>query len=168
MKDVEQRAKGLDLAAILTMRDLAIPFLRMSLGITYIWFGALKVVGKSPIADLVAQTVFFLPRRLVVPLLGLWEMAVGLGLLFRFPLRLTLVAFYMQLVGTFMPFIVRPDETFQNGDPLLLTDKGEFIVKNLVLASAGLAVGSTVGRKTDKIQPAAPAQTENAKGLSEV
>ncbi len=161
MNDIPERAKFLGLPAILAMRDLAVPLLRISLGITYIWFGALKVVGKSPVADLVAKTLFFLPRRVAVPLLGLWEMAVGLGLLFRFPLRLTLVAFYMQLAGTFMPFIVRPDETFQGGNPLLLTDKGEFIVKNLVLASAGLAVGSTLGHKTERIEPGGPAEPQS-------
>jgi hypothetical protein len=40
--------------------------------------------------------------------------------------------------------IVRPDIAFDNGNPLLLTTEGEFIVKNLVLISAALTVGSQV------------------------
>ncbi len=33
---------------------------------------------------------------------------------------------------------------FQDGNPLLLTVEGEFVVKNLVLLSAGMVVGATV------------------------
>jgi len=40
--------------------------------------------------------------------------------------------------------IVQPDIAFQRGNPLLLTVEGEFVVKNLVLLSAGMVVGSSV------------------------
>ena len=143
-KRAERRAVGF-------MEDWAIPLLRLSLAVTYLWFGALKLAGKSPVADLVARTAFFLPRRIVVPLMGVWEMAIGLGLLIRFPLRLTLAAFFAQLAGTFMVLFVRPQDAFQEGNPLLLTDKGEFVIKNLVLASAGLAVGSRLHRKSERV-----------------
>ncbi len=143
-RPAERRAVGF-------MEDWAIPLLRLSLAVTYLWFGALKLAGKSPVADLVAKTVFFLPKRIVVPLMGIWEMAIGFGLLLRFPLRLTLVAFFAQLAGTFTVLFVRPQDAFQEGNPLLLTDKGEFVVKNLVLASAGLAVGSRLNRKSERV-----------------
>ena len=63
-------------------------------------------------------------------------------------LRLTQNA---QLAGTFMVLFVRPQDAFQEGNPLLLTDKGEFVIKNLVLASAGLAVGSRLNRKSERV-----------------
>ena len=39
---------------------------------------------------------------------------------------------------------------FQRGHPLLLTTEGEFVIKNLVLISAGLVIGSTVKREAFK------------------
>jgi uncharacterized membrane protein YkgB len=59
-------------------------------------------------------------------------------------MRLVLLLLVAQLIGTFLVLIVRPDIAFDNGNPLLLTTEGEFIVKNLVLISAALTVGSQV------------------------
>ena len=52
--------------------------------------------------------------------------------------------FAIQLVGTFMVFLVLPQVAFSKGNPLLLTVEGEFVAKNLVLLAAGLVVGSNV------------------------
>jgi len=49
--------------------------------------------------------------------------------------------------GTFLPFVVLPDVTFATF-PYELTVEGQYIVKNLVLIGAALAVGGTV-RNTD-------------------
>ncbi len=146
--------------AVKLMDEKAIPLLRVSLAITYLWFGLLKIIGKSPVSGMVARTAFFLPRQFVVPFMGIWEMAIGLGLLFRFPLRLTLVAYFAQLAGTFMVLIVRPKEAFQKKNPLLLTKEGEFVIKNLVLASAGLVVGSKMGDESERINNPAVAPGE--------
>jgi len=128
------------------MQTYAATFLRLALAITFIWFGALKVWQVSPVAELVAQTVYWVPAWFFVPFLGVWEIAVGLGLLFRLALRLTLLFFFMQMAGTFLVLIIHPGLSFQNGNPLLLTVLGEFVVKNLVLLTAGLVIGSTVQR----------------------
>lgn len=120
--------------------------LRVSLAIVFIWFGILKVIGRSPVADLVERTAYWMPSELAVPGLGAWEIAVGLGLLFRFALRLTLLLFWLQLAGTFLVLVLRPDIAFQQGHPLLLTMEGEFVIKNLVLITGGLVVGATAKR----------------------
>jgi putative oxidoreductase len=46
------------------------------------------------------------------------------------------------MVGTFLVFIVLPQVAFRDGNPLLLTVEGEFVLKNLVLLTAGMVVGS--------------------------
>lgn len=120
--------------------------LRVALAITFIWFGALKVVGRSPVGDLVAQTVYWLPPAFFVPFLGWWELAVGIGLLVGVALRLVLLLFWLQMAGTFLVLVLRPELAFQGGNPLLLTVIGEFVIKNLVLIAAGLVIGSTVPR----------------------
>jgi uncharacterized membrane protein YkgB len=68
-------------------------------------------------------------------------------LLFGWALRLTLALFTLQMIGTFLTFLILPDVTFRGGNPLLLTVEGEFVVKNLVLISAALVVGTTVRRR---------------------
>jgi hypothetical protein len=49
--------------------------------------------------------------------------------------------------------VMRPDTAFQGGNPLLLTIEGEFVVKNLVLIAAGLAVEGGTVRHIRKEQP---------------
>jgi uncharacterized membrane protein YphA (DoxX/SURF4 family) len=121
--------------------------LRVSLAVVFIWFGVLKVAGRSPVEDLVADTVYWLPGRFVVPAIGVWEIVVGVGLLVPVALRLTLLLFWAQMAGTLLVLATQPGESFQGGNPLLLTVTGEFVVKNLVLIAAGLVVGSTVRRR---------------------
>lgn len=128
------------------LRSYGIHALRIALGTVFIWFGALKVIDRSPVEELVAGTVYWLPAGSFVTFLGVWEIVVGLGLLFPVALRLTLALFWAQMVGTFLVLVVHPDLSFQDSNPLLLTTEGEFVIKNLVLISAGLVVGSSVRR----------------------
>jgi len=130
------------------MRAHGARLLRLALGAVFVWFGALKIIGRSPVADLVAETIYWVSPDWFVPLLGWWELAVGLGLLAGVALRLTLLLFWLQLAGTFLVLVLRPDLAFQAGNPLLLTVPGEFVVKNIVLITAGLVVGSTVPRRS--------------------
>jgi uncharacterized membrane protein YkgB len=129
------------------MSRYGIELVRVALAVVFIWFGALKVAGESPVEELIARTVYWIvPPEQFVPFLGAWEIIVGLGLLFRVALRLTLLLFWIQMAGTFLVLVFRPDIAFRWGNPLLLTTEGEFVIKNLVLIAAGLAVGSTVKR----------------------
>jgi len=151
MQNTRHSIETIDRQITDTMADSAIPLLRISLGVTYIWFGALKVFGVSPVSELAAKTVPFLPRKLFVPVLGLGEVAIGLALLFRIALRPTMLFFFLQLAGTFLTFIVQPKNNFKHNNPLLLTKDGEFVIKNLILLSAGLAIGSTARRRREEL-----------------
>ncbi|NLC57931.1 MAG: hypothetical protein GX774_13930 [Armatimonadetes bacterium] len=143
MEAVWRHLERLDAQIVSWLQRNSVPLLRIALGTVFLWFGALKVVGASPVNDLVATTVYWFSPRWFVPLLGVWEMAIGVGLLFRVALRLTLLLLLVQLSGTFLTLVVAPDLAFR-GSPLVLTDVGEFVIKNLVLLSAGLAIGGTV------------------------
>ena len=136
----------LDQRMIRFMAGYGSRILRVSLGIVFIWFGWLKVAGKSPVAELIAHTVYWVPADVFVPFLGVWEIVVGVGLLFAVALRATLFLFWLQMAGTFLVLVVKPDIAFQGGNPLLLTTEGEFVIKNLVLIAAGLVVGGSVQR----------------------
>ena len=126
------------------LQRVSIHALRISLGVVFIWFGALKVAGASPVSDLVARTVYWFDPNVVVPALGFIEIVVGSLLLANRFLRLALGLFAAQMVGTFLVFVVLPDVAFRDGNPFLLTVEGEFVVKNLVLLAAGMVVGSQV------------------------
>ncbi len=125
--------------------------LRFSLAIVFVWFGALKIIGGSPVVELVASTVYWVDPGWFVPALGVVEVLVGLGLATRIGLRLVLAVLVVQLVGTFLVFVFQPDVAFQGGNPLVLTVEGEFIVKNLVLVAAAMVVGTQVGGNREEI-----------------
>jgi uncharacterized membrane protein YkgB len=136
----------IDRVVIPFLRRVAVPMLRVSLGVVFVWFGLLKIFEVSPVSELVARTVYWVDPDVIVPVLGVFEVTVGVLLLLGRALRLTLFLFLLQMLGTFLTFIVLPDVTFRNGNPFLLTVEGEFVVKNLVLISAALVVGTTVRR----------------------
>jgi uncharacterized membrane protein YkgB len=140
------------------LRRWSIPALRVSLGIVFVWFGALKVLDVTPVADLVASTVYWFDPEWVVPVLGVLEIIVGIGLLFRIALRPVLALFAIQMVGTFLVLALLPEVSFDGGNPLLLTVEGEFVVKNLVLLSAGMVVGATVRRSDTRTVRTATAE----------
>jgi len=138
-----------DTAVIDFLRDHSETLLRWALATVFIWFGALKVIDRSPVATLVADTIAWLPSSFVVPALGVVEVAIGVGLLLGIGLRVVLLLFILQMAGTFLVFLTQPSESFQDGNPLLLTTLGEFVVKNAVLITAGLVIGSHVHNKRE-------------------
>ena len=148
MKDLFDRFDRMVVAAL---QRWSVPILRVSLGIVFLWFGALKVFGGTPVADLVAATVYWVDPDWFVPLLGVVEMLVGAGLILRRAMRTILAVFLAQMAGTFLVLILLPEIAFQDGNPFKLTVEGEFVIKNLVLLAAGLVVGATVRRDRESL-----------------
>jgi uncharacterized membrane protein YkgB len=149
----------LDHALVGFMSAYGIRLLRWAIAIVYLWFGGLKLINASPAAELVVQTVFWLPPRQALLIIGGWEVLIGAGLLFTHPLvlRATLFLLWFQLAGTFQVFFLLPQEAFQGGNPLLPTLEGQDAFKNLVLIAAGLVIGSTVRRDSVPRSMPAPA-----------
>lgn len=118
-------------------------FLRVSLGIIFVWFGLLKSFGHSPVNDLVARTVYWFDPNVFIPILGWWEAAIGVCFLYRPLIRLGILLLFLQIGGTFLPLIVLPEVCFQQF-PFVLTMEGQYIVKNLLIISAAIVIGGTV------------------------
>jgi len=133
-----------DRAVIEFTRAHSIHILRMALGIVFVWFGVLKIVGHSPVAGLVIKTAYFLPPDVALVGMGVLETIIGLGLLTGLAMRLTLALFFVQMCSTFLTVVTRPDLLIERGDPLLLSVHGEFLLKNLVLIAAGIAIVGSV------------------------
>ena len=133
------------------MRRSGVTALRVSLGTIFFWFGILKPLGISAAAPLVLNTVSWMP--LLSPngwlaVIGWWEVAIGVFFLFQPTLRVAIALLAMQMAGTFMPLVLLPEITWQPGRiPFGLTMEGQYIIKNLLIISAALTVGGTVGRR---------------------
>ncbi len=131
------------------MARYGLVLLRISLGIVFFWFGVLKFFpGLSPAQDLAARTIGVLTFGLVapalnVPLLATCECLIGLGLITGRFMRATLLLLFIQMIGTFLPLVFFPDDSFTHF-PYAPTLEGQYIIKNLVLVSAGLVIGATV------------------------
>ncbi len=126
------------------MGRYGLTMMRVALGTIFFWFGALKLFpGMSPAEELVRNSVFFVDPALFQPVLALWEMAIGLGLITGYFMRLTLLLLFLQMPGTALPLLVTPAACFTSF-PFGLTLEGQYIVKNLALITAGIVLGSTV------------------------
>lgn len=125
------------------MERNGVRLLRISVGLVFVWFGALKTVGMSPAQALVARTVYWFPPEVFIPILGWWEVLIGVGLLIRPLARMAIALLFLQMPGTFLPLVLLPDVCFTS-IPFGLTIEGQYIVKNLVLISAAIVVGGTV------------------------
>ncbi len=119
--------------------------LRYSLAIIFIWVGLLKSFGMSLAADLVASTVYWFPPDVFVPILGWWEVVIGVGLLYRPLVRVALFLLFLQMPGTALPLLLLPDVCFSEF-PIGLTLEGQYIIKNLTIISAAILIGGTVRR----------------------
>lgn len=141
--------KRVDLSLTEWMARHGISLLRLSLGFIFLWFGALKFFPDlSPAQDLATRTLGVLtfgqlPPDLALRLLAVWECLIGLGLIAGVALRLTLLLLYLHLLGTIAPVFFFPREIFLQ-IPFAPSLEGQYIIKNLVLISAGIVVGATV------------------------
>ena len=115
--------------------------LRWSIGIVYVWFGALKFFsGLSPAEVLAKDTIRIItfgliPDEVNIILLAAWEVGVGLMLLSGVFTRYAVIAAIVHICFTFTPLLFFPDVSFTHA-PYGFTIIGQYIVKNLVFAVA--------------------------------
>lgn len=131
-----------------------ITLLRIAIGLVFVWFGALKLLpGMSPAEGLVRAATPLLPGDVLVPVLGAWEVLIGLGFLTGRCLRATILLLFLQMPGTFLPVLLLPERVF-TAAPFGLTLEGQYIVKNLVLVTGALVVGATARGGGLRAEPA--------------
>jgi len=149
MRTIIHRFHAVDVAFIAWMSRYGVPLLRLSVGIVFFWFGVLKFFpGLSPAQTLATNTMSVLTFGLVPPdiaivTLATWECAIGLGLISGRFLRATLFLLWLQMAGAITPLVLFPHECFTRF-PYAPTLEGQYIIKNIVLISAGIVIGATV------------------------
>jgi uncharacterized membrane protein YkgB len=131
------------------MSRLGEPAIRMSLFIIFFWFGMLKPLGTSAAEPLVLKTVDWMPLLTAeqwLAVIGWWEVIIGICFLFRRTTRAAIALLFLQMTGTFMPLFILPEITFQSGGiPFLPTLEGQYIIKNIIIISAALVIGGSLG-----------------------
>lgn len=143
-EEVQLRFDRIDKQITHWMAEYGLVIMRIGLGVVFFWFGALKLLpGLSPAEELVRNTTYFVNPDWFLPVLALWKMAIGLGLMLGKFMRLTLLLLFLQMPGTALPLVVLPSAVWTQF-PYGLTLEGQYIIKNLVLIGAGLVLGGTV------------------------
>lgn len=137
------------------MRQNGDSMLRISIGIIFFWFGILKFFpGASPAQDLAIRTISLLtfgilPASVIINMLALWEVVIGIGFITGKYLKTTLLLLFAQMLGTFTPVFLFPAEVF-TAIPYAPTLEGQYIIKNIVIVSAGFVIGAKVFGNSQK------------------
>jgi uncharacterized membrane protein YphA (DoxX/SURF4 family) len=151
MKNLTTLFYQIDESLVKWMKRQGTTWLRFSIGIIFLWFGILKFFpGMSPAEDLAINTISKMTFGLIgdqVIIYGLasLETIIGAGLIFNLFMRFTLLLLFAQMAGTFMPIVLFPNDVF-TVFPFALTLEGQYIIKNLIILSAGIVIGATVKR----------------------
>lgn len=130
------------------MAKYCILILRYSVGIVYVWFGAVKFFPEmNPHHDLAFHTVDALTFNLLKPeigmmILGLVECIIGIGLITFKGIKIILPLLALQLLGTFVCFFMFYDEIFIVA-PYRPTLEGQLLLKNLIIIGAGMVIGAS-------------------------
>ena len=143
------RIDALDARFTAWMSRVGVRLLRVSVGVVFLWFGVLKFFpGLSPAQTLATNTMHILtfglvPAQTALLTLATWECLIGVGLVFGLYLRVTLFLLWLQMMGTITPLFMFPDQCFTRV-PYAPTLEGQYIIKNIVLISAGIVISATV------------------------
>lgn len=140
--------KETDAALTAWMARNGLKLLRISIGIVFFWFGILKFyTDLSPATDLATRTIEVLTfgiisGRLALALLATLEVLIGAALISGIFLKATLLLLLFQMIGTITPVFLFPSEAFTR-IPYAPTLEGQYIIKNIIIISAGIVLWAT-------------------------
>ena len=130
------------------LAEHGLTLLRISVGLVFFWFGALKFwPDLSPADQLATETIDRLSFGLVSGdlarvLLAILETVIGIGLITGKLMRFTLLLLVGQMLGAVTPLFLFPELTWSRA--FVPTLEGQYILKNIVLVTAALTIGATV------------------------
>lgn len=120
---------------------------RISLGTLFLWFGLLKPLGHETTTSLLAHTVYWGDPDVMVLVLGWWEVGIGLCLLVRPLLRVAISLLALRVPGILLAFLLQTDVCFVTF-PFAPTPEGQYLVKDLALFFAALAIAGFIGEES--------------------
>ena len=121
--------------------------LRLSIGIIYIWFRALKYFSNLSPADQLAKdtihliTFGLIPNNISIILLAIWETALGFVLMIGVWKRAVFYLLLLHMACTFVPLFFFSDISFTTS-PYAFTLVGQYIMKNLIIIAAAIVLNA--------------------------
>lgn len=140
----------------------SIGVLRVTMGLMFLAFGALKFVpGASPAEELAVTTTRMLTFGIVPDALGLvliaaLECGIGLSLILGRGMRVTIYLLALELLGILSPLVLLTERLFPAPwhTPTL---EGQYVLKDIVLVGAAMVVATTFrGARIALAQQTAP------------
>lgn len=125
----------------------AMTLLRVSIGIIYVWFGALKYFPNLSPADQLAKdtihliTFGLIPSNVSIILLALWETSLGAVLIIGAWQRAVFYVLLLHMICTFVPLFFFAEVSFTTL-PYGFTLVGQYIMKNLIIIAAALVLNA--------------------------
>ncbi|WP_179862272.1 hypothetical protein [Longibacter salinarum] len=141
--DLRNRLTSIDARVIRWLERYGHRLHRVSLGALFVWLGLLKPLGHKTATSLLAHTVYWGSPETMVQILGWWEIAIGLSMLYRPTVRLALALLLLRIPGTLLAFVLLPDVTFVSF-PFVPTPEGQYLIKDVVLFFAAMAIGGSL------------------------
>lgn len=119
------------------LHNRALLILRWSLGITFCWFGVLKLFAVSPVQSIMVAALppVFAESQLFLFLIAFLEILIGIAFFANKAIKLATIVMIGYLLLTTIAVLVT--QGFSPRFPVLSL-AGEFAVKNLVLMAGGL------------------------------
>ena len=120
---------------------------KVLLGSYFVWFGLIKLFGGKSASSIIAQSTYWIEPQTAVICLGLWEIAIGLGLFYNKLIRLSIFLLLLRVPGVILALGYHYDECFKVSffEPSI---QGQYLIKQLTLVGAALVIGSSL--KTHK------------------
>lgn len=150
---MHRRLDEIDARIARGMAALGHPMHRWFLGVFFLWFGLLKVFGHTTASSLLAHTIYLGSPQEMVKILGAWEAAIGVCLLWPRLIRVGILLLAIRLPGTIAALALRHDVCWVS-PPFVPTPEGQYLIKDAMLLGAALVIGGEVRRDGH----AAPAQ----------
>lgn len=141
LSPMEKSVERFDERIINLFRHYGDEFGRFSFFVVFFWFGILKVLQLSPAESLVAellQNTFLnvIPEASFLAIFGLFEMIIGILILFPKFDRVNFLIIVLHFITTAMPLVILPNISWHA--LMVPTLVGQYIIKNLVLLAFGV------------------------------
>lgn len=154
-KDINEKIEILDSKLINFSNRFAVGAAQVGIALVFLWFGILKILGISPAHDMIIQLVSVLAPTLdgnsFVIGIGVLEIIIALTIIDRQLVRLAFLFFIVHLILVSLPLFFLPELTW-NGF-LAPTLEGQYILKNIIIATSGIVVLSDLKYLKDYFVP---------------
>ena len=120
------------------IQQIAVPVLRISLGVIFFWIGALKFSDPRPVVGMLSMSLSFLAKNSFVYGLGTLEIIAAILLILCIGIRYVGLMTLVLFLGTLTIFLIAPKITYGPGHFPALSLAGQFLLKDLALAATSL------------------------------